>query len=275
MRRLPILVTVLATLQPGTLLAEESAERARAPEPDARSRAGYPVALIERPLTLPSMLFELALEVPYVSGGNQVRQLLGVHFGATRDIELGLSYAPGALHDGEYQVGKALSFDAAVTIIPDVVAARLTLPLYAGDPMGMAIGVGFPCRYTIAGRWQLYGLHDLLRVRLVRFAPDVADPVYDEVQAGYAAEEGGVAPSSGSLNVNLGARYQASPNLTAGVEMGYHFVDFERHDQPVSFYGLISWSQGKRLDLFGRVGLGAFDRAEDTFTVSVGAAIRL
>src|SRR5262245_20439184 len=81
------------------------------------TRADYPIEVTLRPLTLARGQLEASLDLPFVTGAGQNSQLLRAGFGATVDLQLGLSYNFGLLRfdpatgEDTYEAGRAFSVD--------------------------------------------------------------------------------------------------------------------------------------------------------------------
>jgi hypothetical protein len=264
---------------PDALTTEKPVEEV-ATGPRRYGKLDYPIEVIHRPMTLAGGQGEVSLEIPYVhaDGNPIVFEVLRASFGITSNIEAGLVYGIGGELlgsgvDKRFEVGKSVALGARVTIIPDLLGAELAVPLYFGSEFAASISAGVPLRYRFLGRFAVYGLHDVIDVRIKTMVVDPTNPIANAAtMAGIATS---MEPYSGNVNINVGAMAELQKNLTLAVETGFHFMDFAETDMVLPFYGILTWSKSNRFDIIGRLGLGDLNFAAETFTVGVTAALRL
>ena len=250
------------------------------PEPARFDRRDYPIELVRRPLTLAADQAEVAVDVPLVvnDGHPLLTQILRAGYGVTVDLELGLTYGTGLqrlnAQAGEegFEVGKAVSLDAAYTLIPRFLAAQARVALFV-DPEVFAVGLilGLPYKIELGDRWALFGGADLVRLRLKEFAVDPADPA--ATSAAVAFIERGGEPGIGSGRLLTGLLFQAQPNLALDGQFGIQ-RDFEDDRQSYSLFAGVTFSPSRTVDLGGRLGLGSLDDAA-TFAVALHCALRI
>lgn len=235
----------------------------------------FPLAWVARPLTLPADMIELSLDVPaaVLADAPYLTQILRGAFGVTRDLQIGLTYGFGlqVIDPAEYEAGKAFSVDAAYTIFPQRLAIAASVPFYV-DPFASGISLGAPFQLRIGDRWQVSGGQDLLQFRFAKFPPNPADPAYNVGQV--EAQVVGAREPIGNLNLKLRGAYQARTNLVVFLDWGFHWLDFEGDDKPVSMFLGGLWSSSNRMDVGGRIGLSRVDEG-DSLTVGLFAAYRL
>lgn len=244
------------------------------------SKTEYPIAVTDRPLTLPRNMGEIALDAPFFifNGGDAkaFTQILHAGFGVTNRYELGLTYAVGLeLIDpqSKFEAGKAFSIDGKWTAIPDWLAVQASLGFQVSDPFAMSLGLGAPFRLRVGEKVRIVGLYDMLRVKLVKYPVDPLRPAEN-----IAASQGlavSVDPAEANLALNFAAQYQHKPNLMFYFSFDNYFPDLKVDDHPVStFLGLV-WSKSARFDLGARVGALRLDEAADSLSVAVSLAFRL
>jgi hypothetical protein len=241
------------------------------------TKATYPIAVIERPLTLTRNQAEVTLDVPVVFDVGATQVLRG-GFGVTQDIQVGVSYAVGLERfktEGTqkgFEPGKALSIDGAYTVIPDHLAVTLSIPLYF-SPFAASVSIGAPFRVRLHKKFALIGGNDLLAVAFNRWPVVVADPAYNLAQTAFDVPGQG-SFDRGILNINAGAQVQYKPNLVFTGMFGIHFPDFSDSARPVSATVGATWTRGKNLDVGARLGMSDLS-SSDTFGLAISAAYRL
>jgi hypothetical protein len=242
----------------------------------------YPIEIIKRPLTLAASQAEVSLDVPFVSGDATplLTQVLRGAYGVTRDVQLGLTYSfglerlnapPGT--DG-YEAGKAVSIDAAYTILPGYLAASLKVPVYlSGDNFGLGLILGAPFRVELFDRFAVFGGTDLVHIKITGMAVDAADPAF--IAGELALKARGAVTSAGSVNATVGALYQVRPQAALFASFGIAWLDFSANDQPVSLFAGGTYSPQRTIDIGGRVGFASLAHAGQSFTLAVTVALRL
>jgi hypothetical protein len=247
---------------------------AKAPRP-RYNKDDYPIEVILRPLTLAADQIQVSLDMPFtISDTPFLTQVFRGAYGITTDLQVGISYGFGlqTLSPASYNAGKAFSLDAAYTILPGILAAQASLP-FNMDPFASGISLGVPFRLTIMDKWAVFGGQDLVQVRIYKYAPDVANPVYNE-----AIERGLDANSTdhyGNVNLSFGGLYQAKPNIAVTWAWAWRWDNFDDDDKPVSSFVGLTWSQNNRFDLGARAGFTRVDDPKDSFTLGLSAAYRL
>lgn len=251
--------------------------------PEVRyEKAEYPVEVVRRPMTLAAEQVEVGLDVPvYANDGHPVMtQILRGAFGATVDLQVGLTYGVGLerldAQTGEdgFVAGKAFSVDGAYTLIPGWLAAEARLGFHVdSDLFAMSVILGLPFKIAIQDRWAIVGGADLVRIKVKGFAVDPADPGGN---AAAVAESGrGVESSKGSVNLLAGVVFQAQKNLALQGLFGIGWPDFDTEDQPFSLYAGLTYSPKNMFDLGARAGFASLDDAGASFVFTAFAAVRL
>jgi hypothetical protein len=242
----------------------------------------YPRELVLRPLTLAAEQAEVAIDMPFVArdGHPTLHQILRGAFGVTVDLQLGVTYTVGLERfsaEGEekgFEVGKAVSLDAAYTIIPGYLAAQLRLAFYADpDVFGLGLILGVPFKITIGREWAVFGGADLVSVKLKEFAVDPADPASNLRDVDNVGR--GVDTDSGSVDFTGGVAYQAKPNLAVWGTIGVGWPNFDTNDQPFALFTGLTFSPRRFWDIGARVGFLALDEPAESFSVGVFAALRI
>jgi hypothetical protein len=245
-------------------------------------KSDYPVEIVLRPLTLAAEMVELGVDVPFLAndGHPTLTQVLRAAFGATVDLQVGLTWSVGlerldaqAGEDG-FVVGRAFSVDAAYTLIPRWLAAQARLAFHVHtDHFAMGLILGLPFKITIGDRWALVCGADLVRLKLTGFAVDPADPAANVLAV--ADAERGVASSAGGASFVAGAVYQARPNVALHGTFGVGWPDFDTDDQPFSLFAGVTVSPRRTIDLGARVGFASLDDPGASFAATLSAALRL
>lgn len=258
------------------------------PDPEAHppayryAKRDYPREVVHRPLTLPEDQAEVMLDVPFVAGdGNPtLTQVLRGAFGVTVDLQLGVTYSVGLerlnAETGEkgFEVGKAVSLDAAYTIFPGYLAAQLRLAFYADpDIFGLALVLGAPFKLTLADRWAIFGAADLVTIKLTGLAVYPADPARNLAAVALDAR-GGTTPA-GSIDLNLGVAFQAKPNLAVWGTVGLGWPDFDTNDQPFALFAGLTYTPRRFWDIGARIGFLSLDDPATSFSIGAFAAVRL
>lgn len=249
------------------------------PEFDARRNDGtkspvsdeYPLEVQRRPLTLHAGMSQVALDVPVNFSPTVAVAILHARYGATREIEVGLDYAVGSLSSDEYTTGKAVSVEARYRVF-DWLSAQLAIPLYL-DPFAMGVTLGVPMKFRFGDKLALFGGHELLNVRIVKFVPLTGDPVGNEALV--AADAVDTVLDRGELRFLGGAIYQSSPQLALIGEGGILGRDFGITDAGVVLRASLVYALSNRFDVTGRVGFDNLDNAGDTFGVDLVLTLRI
>src|SRR5262249_8353912 len=155
---------------------------------------------------------QISLDIPFVTNASDptLTQILHAAFGVTQDLEVGLSYSvglerlsPKAKEDG-FEVGKAFSLDGAWTLLPQLMAAQARLAfLVDPDEFGVGLILGLPIKLELGDRWALFGLGDLVHIKLKALPVDASDPASNVEQL---REIGiGIQALRGSIDARVGA----------------------------------------------------------------------
>lgn len=244
------------------------------------TKATYPMAIIERPLTLTETQIEVTFEMPVLVGpvgaDAQMTQVLRGAYGITQDIQVGLSYGFGLeqLGPNDFEPGKAFSVDGGYAVVPGILAATISLPFYV-DPFAWSVTLGAPFRLKVSDKVAFVGGQELLQIKLVEMPVSVSDPGQNIGQL--AAIATSQPAPAGHLNLQLGVLYQHKPNLALSAQMGYFLTDFSSDEQMIPVTLGIIWSKDNKLDLGGRAGVNTLESGDDRFAgiVSLFAAYRL
>jgi hypothetical protein len=246
------------------------------------AKSDYPIELVRRPLTLAAEQVEVGIDVPFFAndGNPALTQVLRGAFGATVDLQVGLTYAIGlerldaAAGEDGFVAGKAFSVDAAYTLIPGWLAAQARVAFFI-DPDLLAVGLilGLPFKIALQDRWAIVGGADLVRLKLKGFAVDPADA---GANAAMLAEiDRGVEASEGGASFVAGVQYQARQNLAVYGTFGVGWPDFDTSDQPFSLFFGTTVSPKRWLDLGARAGFASLDDPGASFQLAVYAAARM
>ena len=249
------------------------------------TRTGYPIEEVLRPLTLPAVTSEVALEAHSTFGDFDAGFGLRARYGITKQMQIGLRYEIGGLYDDTrdskmdkavFNTGKAVALDFTY-LIKDFVAARLTLPAYV-QPFGMAMTLGAPMKFTFADKFSIVALDDFIDIKLVKFIPSLTDERYNEDQV--EAIDNNTRTPSTVIHARVGVIYQQSPNLAIKGNLQQTFYTgasdtFTGSESPTGIEGIVQYSPNAKMDITGRLGIDALDDAGDTFGLLVGAAYRI
>jgi hypothetical protein len=266
--------------------APDAVRRRHAVPPGAErpryTKSDYPTEIVLRPLTLPVGMGQLSLDVPFVAGDGDptFTEVLRAGYGVTQDIEIGATYSLGlerpSAKTGEdkFTAGKALSLDGAYTIVPQLLAAQARLAfLFDSDHFGMGLILGVPVKLELGDRWALFGGQDLLHIKLKALPVDAADVAGNVAQL--AALGRGVEGSRGSIDVKVGAAFQAEADIALYSIFGVAFPDFSNNEQPWSLFLGATYSSGRTFDLGARIGFEMLDKPKDSFSIAGYAAVRM
>lgn len=199
---------------------------ATAPPP----RTGYPIEQVQRPITLPQNMSEVAVAPHAVVSPYAGSTALRARYGITSEIQLGLTYMLGGIFDDPatleskqgFHPGKAAGLDVTV-MLQDWIGVQAGIPVYI-SPLAVSLALGAPIKFTFGDKFAIGGLDDLLNIRINRFAPTF----YQEVQnAGNANDTmTNTIKSRGELRVSLFGFYQYRPNFVLIGRTGIQMEDF-------------------------------------------------
>ena len=241
-------------------------------------RAGYPIEEVLRPLTLPAVTAEVAIDLRSttfpVFGGT-----LRARYGITNEAQIGLRYGLGAAFDPdgdgpdgtEFKTGKAIAVDLAYQVQPWV-AAELSVPIYV-DPFAIGVVLGAPVKFRFADKLALFALRDVVEIKLDGFVPSV---VAEERNVGNAAAlDVNAITDDGTLRFAGGAIVQLKPEVALIGSFGTEFDDFDSLDPNYPLDVAVQYSLSQKLDVLGRLGFEDLDNAEDSFGLRVTAQVRI
>lgn len=246
------------------------------------TRATFPLEFIERPMTLVARQYQVSLELPLAIGGAdaaiETTLVLRAAYGLTQDVQAGISYgfglariAPEGSGKG-FEAGKAFSIDAAYTLIPDKLAVTASLPFYA-DPFALSLTAGLPFRLRVYDKLALFGLNDLVELKLATMPVSVSEPGRNIATA--AGIDVSKEPPVGHFNLTFGALYQHRANLALTAQMGFFFHNFSSGDQPVALQVAALFAKSKRLDLSARLGVARLDDVASSLVLGFAATFRI
>jgi hypothetical protein len=246
------------------------------------TKADYPTEIVKRPLTLAAMQGQVTLDMPLVAGDGHptLTQILRGAFGVTQDLEVGVSYSvglerlsPDSGTDG-FEAGKAFSLDGAYTLVPQLLSCQARLAFLAdSDNFGVGLILGVPLKLELGDRWALFGGQDLVHIKLKALPVDPADPAGNLAQL--AAITRGVPTSRGSIDVHVGAAFQATPVLALYGIFGVAWPDFSGDQQPWSLFAGLTYTADRVWDIGARVGFYKLDQPSESFSVGATAALRI
>jgi hypothetical protein len=193
-------------------------------------KTGYPVEQVERPITLPQNLSEVAIaphaQISPYAGSTALR----ARYGITPKVQLGLTYMIGGIFDDPatnesqqgFHPGKAVGLDVTV-MLRDWVGVQVGVPVYI-SPLAVSLTLGAPIKIRLGDRFAVGGLDDLLNIRLNRFAPTF----YQELQNAANANDtmSNTIKSRGELRVSLFGLYQYKPDVVLIGRTGIQMQDF-------------------------------------------------
>jgi hypothetical protein len=243
-------------------------------------KRGYPIERVKRPLTLPADLGEIDVDVPMVlnDGHPLLTQTLSPAYGITVDLELGLTYSIGverlSAEPGEqgFEVGRAVSLDAAYTLIPRYLAVQARLAFYIDpDVFGIGLILGLPYKIELGDEWAIFGGADLERLRLKEFAVYPEDPAANLFNVSEIGR--GVEPGIGSGRLTTGVMFQARPDTAIDGSFGVE-RNFESDDQDYSLFAGVTYSPSPAMDLAVHLGFRSLDSPEESFTAALRGALR-
>jgi hypothetical protein len=237
------------------------------------SESPYPRELVRRPLTAAAAMSEAGLTALLVAEPFELGGELRARHGVSRRVELGLRYGTGALHDGEFLVGKALAPELGVALHRHV-AVQVALPLLL-SPFSLGAVVGAPVRLPLGERLAFIAGRELLGVRLKRFLPSTRSAAQNEHLADL--DESRTQLPDGQFNLTGEAIYQHSPVLALELLLGVQNTfggGVDADSWRVPLHAGLLYSLGERVDLQARAGFGTLKSGE-SFTLSAGLAVRL
>jgi len=181
---------------------EEPPTNAPPPKP-----TGYPIELAQRPITLLKGMGEVSISPHTEFSDFLFVDRLRARYGITSEIQVGLTYAYGALYNEELIMGmtKAYDFHAGKAVGLDVqylitkfLAVKVGVPIYV-DPVAVSLQLGAPMKFHITDKFAIGGLDDLLNIKLSKFPVEYECIAYGtagcgELDNAKAAQQEGVPP---------------------------------------------------------------------------------
>jgi hypothetical protein len=254
------------------------------PPPPPMKKSGYPIEEVQRPITLPTFMSEVALDMrtgvaPPNSPVDAEPTLRG-RFGITRQWQIGLEYGIGGFYDDnatdmmdkvEFNTGKSLGFDVTYQAL-SWVGARVAVPMYL-DPFAIGATFGAPLKFRLGPKFAFGGMHDFLSIKFHNFMPSTTSERENEANAGLVATNTGTA--AGALRFSTFGVYQAKPNLALGGQLGITLADFSSQDSIYTLRGTLQHSPMKKLDLGAALGFGDLTDARNSFQVNLFAQFRI
>lgn len=249
------------------------------PTAPAQRKAGYPIAEVERPITLPDFTSEVRLDARLFPDPLDAEFGLRARYGITRQAQIGVRYSIGGFYnDGKgtddkatFNTGKSVALEFQF-LVQDWIAPRVTVPMYV-DPFAIGMTLGGQMKFKILEKLALVGFEDVVGFRLnEKFLPDLDSERSNEAAADAVAIN--EITSKGFLRFDGGVMYQAKPNLAVGGRFGVTFNDFSDDDAATSLRVQVQHTPKKMLDVIGQLGWLALDD-NNTFHISAALAVRI
>ncbi|MBK9070299.1 MAG: hypothetical protein IPL79_04760 [Myxococcales bacterium] len=249
------------------------------PPPPARAVLGYPGREVDRPVSLPGGVGEIALSIKATSlpeaGG-----LLRLRYGITPRVQFGLLYGGVSAYDKptngggssfSVEPGKSIGAELQVVIV-DGVAVRATVPMYL-DPYAAGVSIGAPIHVRLNSRFALVGLEDVVSFRVHKFFPSLLSEGTNIALAAAQANNG-VVPR-GTIRIVPGLMYQQSDKLSVGGQFGLLLINFGDDPTGVELKGRMLYNISTRFDFWATAGFDNLDDASDNISAQLGLALRL
>jgi hypothetical protein len=248
------------------------------PAAPVAKKTGYPIAEVERPITLPDFTSEVRLDIRAFPDPFDTEFGLRARYGITRQAQAGVRYSIGGIYnDGKadmktkFNTGKAVALEFQF-LVQDWIAPRVTIPMYV-DPFAIGMTLGGQMKFKILDKLALVGFEDVVGFKLTdKFVPDIESERFNEFQADNLVDN--QINSDGYLRFDGGAVYQAKPNLAVGGRLGVTFNDFSDNDASSSLRVFGQLTPKKMIDLIGQIGWFALDD-NATFHINVAIAVRI
>jgi hypothetical protein len=243
-------------------------------------RTGYPIEDVLRPLTLPAVTSEVSFDARSTFSDFDLELGLRAKYGITRQWQIGLRYLIGGLYDdptdamedsAKFNTGKAFGIDVTYLVF-DWLAAHVTVPVYV-DPFAMGVTLGAPMKFRFKDKFAIVLLDDFIDIRLNRFVPSLISESANEGLR--VADDTNTSTPRGNLYLRVGGVYQQSPQMAVKANLTQTLQDFGDNDNPTGMEIMVQYSPSSAMDLIGRAGIDAFDRADSTFGILLAAAYRI
>ncbi|MBZ0234047.1 MAG: hypothetical protein K8M05_17085 [Deltaproteobacteria bacterium] len=257
------------------------APAATGPTAPAQKKTGYPIAEVERPITLPDFTSEVRLDLRLFPDPLDAEFGLRARYGITRQAQIGVRYSIGGFYeDGKpnagddkatFNTGKSVALEFQF-LVQDWIAPRVTVPMYV-DPFAIGMTLGGQMKFKILDKLALVGFEDVVGFRLnEKFLPDLDSERYNEGAADAVAIN--EITSKGFLRFDGGVVYQAKPNLAVGGRFGVTFNDFSDNDAATSLRLQVQHTPKSMIDVIGQLGWLALDD-NNTFHIGAALAVRI
>lgn len=259
---------------PGGTTVDPNANKIVAPV--KKKNPGYPIEEYARPINLPQNMSEVSIgphaqlgfgdDVAYAGG-----DALHARFGATRSVQLGLTYLFAGIFDDPgdqsdklgFHGGKAVGLDVTV-LLANWIGVRVGVPVYL-KPVAFSLTLGAPIKFQLGDKFAIGGLDDLLNIKLKRFAPTFYQEAQNATNA--ALDETNTTLSNGELRISAFGVYQRDRKTAFVGKLGFQLEDFTANSgQSMNGGGIsyfiragVQYSPRKYLDL--GVSLGFDDLA--------------
>ncbi len=184
--------------------------------PKPLTKGGYPIEEAHRPITLPQNMSEISISPRFMASPFTFSDTLRARYGITPQVQLGLSYVYGGVHDDPstvstkkgFHVGKTGGLDVTV-LLTNWLGVRAGLPVYF-DPFAMSFAAGAPMKF-IFEKFAIGGLDEVLNIRITKFAPRYDYELFNHAAA--AALDSNTEQSRGTIRISGYGIYQHQPNL--------------------------------------------------------------
>jgi hypothetical protein len=254
-------------------------EPAAGPSTPTLAATGYPVSEVLRPLTLPDFTSEIRLDLALYPSPVDLEVGMRARYGITRQAQIGVRYGVGGLYnDGKkdkvgWNTGKSVEINFSY-LVTNWVAPKLAVPMYV-DPFTIGVTLGAPMKFRFGEHLAIVGFEDVLGFKFLKkkFLPNLDSERDNEGLAESLTT--GTINSDGFIRLNVGAVYQAKPNLALTGRFGVTLDDFSDRDTASSLTGQAQWTPRKRIDLIGLIGFDRLDLASNTFHLSGAIAVRI
>jgi hypothetical protein len=246
------------------------------PTAPAQKKTGYPIAEVERPITLPDFTSEVRLDLRTFPSPIDAEFGLRARYGITRQAQVGVRYNIGGFYDdgkpagddkATFNTGKAVALEFQF-LVREWVAPRVAIPMYV-DPFTVGMTLGAQMKFKILDKLALVGFEDVVAFKLGdNFVPDLESERTNEAYADNLITSG--FNPDGHLRFDGGVIYQVKPNLAVGGRFGVTFVDFKDDGAPTSLRFQVQHTPKKMIDVIGQLG---FTSLADDNTFNIGAAL--
>ncbi len=250
------------------------------PKAPVAKKTGYPIAEIERPITLPDFTSEVRLDLRLFPDPLDVEFGLRARYGITRQAQVGVRYNIGGFYeDGKpnaaddkatFNTGKAVALEFQY-LVTEWVAPRVTIPMYV-DPFAIGMTLGAQMKFRF-GKLAFVGLEDVVGFKLSdKFVPDLENERANEAAADSLVIN--EINSDGFIRIDGGVVYQLKPNMAVSGRFGVTFNDFADDKGATALRVNVQFTPKKMIDLIGQVGFNALDDY-NSFNLGGALAVRI